>query len=598
VTAGRTWYPLTGPVLPPRRRATDIRRAASPRAAASKPVPVDPLSGPKLALAGRVVTMDDEFTVEESGIVYVDGGLIAAVQPAAAPVPAGFESVPVHDTAGTLFPGLIELHNHLSFDALPPWSPVPKRFDNRGQWPDHKDYRKLISGPMTVIGTYRDAAGRAALVPALVRYVECKCLLGGVTTTQGVMLNSNAGIRRFYRGLVRNVEQTDEADLPEAQARIQDVDAKDARRFLSRLAKEDSCFLLHLSEGVTDAGEPRSPARLHFLALEVAPEQWALNPTFTGIHSTGLLPEDFDVLARNRSSIVWSPLSNLLLYGSTTRVEAAKASGVTIGLGSDWSPTGSKNLLGELKVAWLYDQCRLNGLFGARGIVAMATRDAAAILKWTQKAGQIVAGRRADLLVVDGTAGDPYELLLRASETDLRLVMVNGVARYGVGELMRALAPAEQTVRVGGRTRALFLAQQTGDPDVAQVSLATATETLRHALRDIARLAREAERPRRAVRRALDAPAAPVWTLALDEIRDHGIDLGPRLPYAGPRDFTGHPAVTRRLASAANAAPLSTILQPVRLDVLTVADDESFLDQLERQPNVPEPVRAGLRALY
>jgi hypothetical protein len=87
---------------------------------------------------------------------------------------------------GTIFPGLIELHNHLSYNALPLWSPVPKRFENRGQWPNHKDYRPLVSGPMTVLGSYKDAQGRFPFVPALIRYVEAKCLLGGVTTTQGV----------------------------------------------------------------------------------------------------------------------------------------------------------------------------------------------------------------------------------------------------------------------------------------------------------------------------------------------------------------------------------------------------------------------------
>ncbi len=105
------------------------------------------------------------------------------------------------------------------------------------------------------------------------RYVECKCLLGGVTTSQGVRLASNAGIQRFYRGIVRNVEQTDESELPEAQGRIPDMDAKDAKSFLARLNKEDSCFLLHLSEGVTDPAVPLSAARKHFLALEVAPDQ-------------------------------------------------------------------------------------------------------------------------------------------------------------------------------------------------------------------------------------------------------------------------------------------------------------------------------------
>ena len=206
---------------------------------------------------------------------------------------------------------------------------MPKRFEHRGQWPNHKDYRPLISGPMTVIGEYRDAQGRSALLPALVRYVECKCLLGGVTTSQGVKLASNAGIQRFYRGIVRNVEQTDDPDLPEAQGRIPDLDAKDARRFLARLKKEDSCFLLHLSEGVTDPAQPASVARRHFLALEVAPGEWALNKVFTGIHAAGpAAARTSRCSPRHGSSMIWSPLSNLLLYGDTARVDAAREAGV------------------------------------------------------------------------------------------------------------------------------------------------------------------------------------------------------------------------------------------------------------------------------
>ena len=324
--AARTWFPLTGAVLP--RTAV----AAAPK----KKGPIDPLTGPKQALAGRVVTMDDAFTVRPDGIVYIDQGCFVAVQDRAQPAPAGFDGVQVVETGGILFPGLIELHNHLSYNALPLWSPVPKRFEHRDQWSNHKDYRPMISGPMTVIGEYRDSTGQPALLPALVRYVECKCLLGGVTTSQGVKLASNAGIRRFYRGIVRNVEQTDDPALPEAQGRIADVDARDARSFLARLKKEDNCFLLHLSEGVTDPAKPDSIARRHFLALEIAPGQWALNDVFTGIHAAGLLPEDFDVLARQHASMIWSPLSNLLLYGGTARVDAARAAGVESG----WAATG------------------------------------------------------------------------------------------------------------------------------------------------------------------------------------------------------------------------------------------------------------------
>ena len=45
------------------------------------------------------------------------------------------------------------------------------------------------------------------------------------------------------------------------------------------------------------------------------------------------------------------------------------------------------------------------------------------------------------------------------------------------------------------------------------------------------------------------------------------------------------------------ALPLSTILRPIALDPLTVADDPDFLLKIANEPNVPDPVRAGLAQL-
>ncbi len=622
----RRWFPLAD-----EEAVHLVPRASATAPAAAARGPVDPLQGPKLALAGRVVTMDDRFDVIDDGVLWMDKGVIVAVHERNAPAPEGFDGVRPVATRGTLFPGLIELHNHLSYNVLPLWSPVPRRFEHRGQWPDHADYRRLVSGPMTVIGRYRDAQGRAALLAPLVRYVECKCLLGGVTTSQGIMLNSNAGVQRFYRGILRNVENTDDEALPEAQGRIADVDARDARKFLARLRKEDSCLLLHLSEGVTADGNADSPARRHFLALQVAPDEWAINDKLSAIHSAGLLPEDFDVLAAHGGAMVWSPLSNLLLYGATARVDAARRAGVRIGIGSDWSPSGSKNLLGELKVAWLYSRHLLDGLFSARDLVAMATRDAAAILKWRGALGTLEAGTRADVIAIEGTTGDPYEQLIRAKETSIRLVMINGVARYGTPALVRrfvagigtgdgatdggatehdaadegatdegatadgrASAKRGEMLRVGGRERVLFLDHASGDPDVASLSLRAATGTLRRALRDLRKLAREMERPRPAMRAALDAAQPVVWSLALDEIQASGIEQRPRLPFGGPDDFTGPQLFPLRVA----AAPLSEILEPIALDPLTVCDDAAYLARIAAQPNVPAAIRDGLASLY
>jgi 5-methylthioadenosine/S-adenosylhomocysteine deaminase len=585
----RKWFPLTDVVSTAGRAAVAVP---------AKKVPVDPLTGPKLALAGCVVTMNDAFKVIPDAVVYIEKGAIVAVLDRSQPAPADFANVPVAETGGTIFPGLIELHNHLSYNTLPPWAPVPKRFENRGQWPNHPDYRPLISGPMTVLGKYKNAQGQYPFLPAVVRYVECKCLLSGVTTTQGVKLNSNGGIQRFYRGIVRNVEQTGDPELPEAQGRIPDVEAKDARAFLSRLEKENSCYLLHLSEGLTDPAHPLSASRKHFLALEVAPGQWALNKVFTGIHAAGLLPNDFDVLARYGTSMVWSPLSNLLLYGGTARVDAARTAGVPIGLGSDWSPTGSKNLLGELKVAWLYSQAALNGRFSARDIIAMATRDAAKILKWDKAAGTIEAGKRADLIVIEKPGSDPYDALLHASETDLQLVMINGIARYGVPGLMGQLAPQDKSIRIGGQTRWLYLKQETADPDVAQVSPSDAAMTLSEGLSDLVKLAKAIEKAeaKAPAIRPLDAALPLVWTLALDEISPCGFDLGPRLPFNGPGDFTGPDRAPKVMAKA--SPPLSQILKPIKLDPLTVADDDTFLDRIRQQPNVPASIKNSLNTLY
>jgi 5-methylthioadenosine/S-adenosylhomocysteine deaminase len=543
---------------------------------AKKKPPIDLLDGPKIILAGDIVAMDDALSITRDGRLYVDKGAIVAIRRATDPVPPGFESVTVLNTGGTIFPGLIELHNHLAYNALRLWQ-VPKRYNNRDQWSGIPEYRKLVSGPMTVVGK------SPGLLPALIRYVEAKCLVGGVTTSQGIALFSNAGIRRFYRGIVRNVEETDDENLPEVETRIADVEAQSAQKFLARL-KRETCFLLHLSEGVD------AKAREHFLALNFAPNEWAITPQLAGIHCAALTPEDFTVFGQLGGAMVWSPLSNLLLYGATANIAAAIAAGVRIGIGSDWSPTGSKNLLGEIKVAWLVAQ-QIGGI-ARHDIIAMATRTAAKILGWGSVLGTIEPGKRGDLIVVDGTSEDPYDQLIRAKETDLTLVVINGVPRFGRPTLMSALGAVGEALTIHGQKRTLFLKQETQDPVVGTIKLSQATGTLKEALSTLPALAKALEQ-RQPVAKIGRGRAPTTWQLALDEIEDTGVDLRPRLRSRRSRQFTG-PA--RR--AAAPSKPLSQILQPLALDPLSVVDDPDFLAALAQQRNLPQFVKDGLASLY
>jgi hypothetical protein len=289
--------------------------------------------------------------------------------------------------------------------------------------------------------------------------------------------------------------------------------------------------------------------------------------------------------------MVWSPLSNLLLYGATANVREARAKGVRVALGSDWSPTGSKNLLGELKVARLASLAA-GDVFSEREIVALATREAAAILKWEKVVGSIETGKRADLLVVDGATADPYAGLLKSDETSIRLVLINGVPRFGRSDLMKKLGGAGETVRVGGEARRVNLKDANADPLIGAITLSAARERLSDALERLPELARDLERGR-AGPRAAGPDGPPVWFLALDELAETGMELRPRLPLPGGRALTG-PSLTARAA----AAPLWKIVGPLTLDPLTVADDGDFLDRIGAQTVLPAFVREGLRGLY
>jgi 5-methylthioadenosine/S-adenosylhomocysteine deaminase len=532
--------------------------------------PVDPGNSAPLALSGRVATMDGGHTVLDDGVIYARNGSITDVLPAGAPVPPGYENVPRISTGGTIFPGLVELHNHLPYDVLSLWS-VPRLFRNRDQWsgPSTADYNRLISGPMGVLGRDVD------VVPAVVRYVEVRCLLGGTTTSQGVALASDPGIVTHFRGLVRNVESTGDPQLPPAATHIADVDATDAEHFLARISGRQK-LILHLAEG-TD-----SRSRDHFQALQLSSGTWAVTPNLIGIHCVALDRDDFDVFASHGGSMVWSPLSNLLLYGKTADLGAARAAGVPIALGSDWAPSGSKNLLGELKVARLAAPAA-GADVAARDLVEMATTTPARMLGWEAHIGSLESGKRADLIVVDGMTGDPYDALVDATEAAITLVVINGVPRCGTNALMSRLGvDGGEQIDVGGHSRVINLVQPGADPAVEALSVTEAIERLEHALAALpdAVAARHVERV---------LPSSDHPLLAVAGVIDNHMSSSPHLPLRGR--LTGPDM--RAPATATSAAPLPALT----LDPLTTVDDPAYYQALGTEANLPGDVRDGLAVL-
>ncbi len=526
-------------------------------------MPIDPLTDPYV-VEGRVVTMGSQGVLA-NGAIYIADGRIEAVQRSSTAPPPGFGQATRIRTGDTLYPGMIELHNHLSYNAMPLWD-VPQKYANNGQWRGKDGYRREITKPSQVLG------GTAGVVEALVRFVECRALLGGVTTTQGISLSSEPGIKRFYKGVVRNVEQPLDPGLPRAGTSIGNPASNQAEAYLEKLTKH-SCYLQHMSEGVDKT------ARGWFQRLKMANGDWAINDAFCGIHNTALREEDLHLIAQRKGSMVWSPLSNYLLYGDTVKLDAVKRSGILTALGSDWAPSGSKNLLGELKVAWLASQ-ENGAVFSAEELVAMVTTNPARIAHWDNLLGSIEAGKRADLIAINGQTGNDFMRLIEARETSVTLVMIDGVPRAGQPRLMNRFGQGTERIRVGRSVRVLNLAQADADPLVGSLTLGAATARLGDAMTALPRLAAE-----------LDTAGG-----------DAGL-------FAGSEDSTGKhwhisfdfedDDAALDLAQGLAAQPLASFVdQPMQLEGITVADDPTHLRKLVAARNLPEFVKEGLPPLY
>jgi hypothetical protein len=229
-------------------------------------------------------------------------------------------------------------------------------------------------------------------------------------------------------------------------------------------------------------------------------------------------------------------------------------------------------------------------LFTPFEIISMVTVNAAAILNWGAQLGRLDNGLLADLIVVRGDAGDPYRQLIHAQETDLSLVMINGVARYGLPSLVSKTTNAAPTesLTVGGKKRSINLLDSLADPAIGSISLAQAKSLLAETMHDLPGL-ENAPAPLREGMALRSRAQGPTWQLALDEVIDTGEAMRPEIPFHGKRT-----APNIEVSAAEAARPLI----PLQLDPLTVTDDHTFLERISAQNNLPSGFAAALAALY
>ena len=419
-----------------------------------------------LVLLGRLVTFDPAQPVIDDGVLYIGADeLIAKVAKRTDPPPSGFDTARRITTDGVIYPGLFDLHGHMVYNCLSLWSPAGRSepYTSRYQWPDADDYEGRISDPANALGAL---AGKA-----LLKYVEAKAVIGGTTAIQG-----SAKMAYPYEGwLVRNVEyetfKTGHKTVYQSALPLRsDADYAGEAQHMN----DGDAFIYHLSEG-TDASLVDEYTKIR--------DEHCLQPTFGAIHCTALGQSNFTEWARHGGSVIWSPFSNLWLYRATTQVDEAKKAGLRVCLGADWSPSGSKNVLGELKVADMWNSGHLDHAFSAEELCAMVTCNPAEALGWSDRLGRLKEGLHGDVLVTTDRAGDPHRNLIESLERDVSFVAINGQPFYGTGELMAAAgAKNAEPIQVGRLRRRIVLVYP-GVPD-ADMSWAAVLADIATATKD------------------------------------------------------------------------------------------------------------------
>jgi len=212
-----------------------------------------------------------------------------------------------------------------------------------------------------------------------------------------------------------------------------------------------SAFIYHCSEG-----QRGSLVAREFSDAEAA---GCLQPRFIAVHANAVDPAVYSHW-KSPGAIAWSPFSNLWLYGQTTDVPAARAQGISVCLGSDWAPSGTKQVLGELKSARLTAD-HLGWSLSDQDLVMMATCLPGDILTraWARQIGRLQPGAQADIVVINAKRGvSAFPTIVQATEDDVDLVVISGQRRYGTAKLMSGASTAT-TLTVAGRPMQLSLSQ-------------------------------------------------------------------------------------------------------------------------------------------
>src|SRR5712692_9278425 len=397
-----------------------------------------------------VLTMDEKFTMYQSGRVAIAGDSIAAVGPDA----DAYAAAETIDCLGrVVMPGLVNAHTHVPMTLL------------RGLADDLRldvwlmGYmlpveREFVSPDFVRLGT---GLGCAEMVRSGVT-----CFADMYYFEEAIAeATAEAGMRALCAQTVLRFPTPDAASYEDSLARARDFIVRwrghplivpapaphapytctpEILRACAELAVEfDVPLHIHLSESVQEVEDSR---RVH--GMPVVPwvkKQGLFDAKVLAAHCVHVDDGEIRALKNFGAGVAHNPTSNLKLGAGIAPVARMRELGLNVGIGTDGAASNNDlDMFEETRLAALLAK----GISGdptalpARAALAMATRLGACATHMNHLTGSLEPGKRADLIIVDldplhnvpAFARDPngvYAQIVYASKsTDVMDVMCNG----------------------------------------------------------------------------------------------------------------------------------------------------------------------------
>jgi len=407
-----------------------------------------------LLLKGTVITPEDAWLNGEVLTDSTSGEILCAAEDCSGH--AQYQEASVICAEGVIMPAMLDPHNHSAYNTIPRWKHegdghcwqngthcqrLNGMYRNRYKWADDPDYDNTLKVHYNTLKSDHHCA--------MQKWAEIRMMMHG---TSGVAGSYNTSICHCHLDgdlmMVRNLDQPRTCsglDSDRMRSSISNPCDLAWESYYSGVCEafssgDANVIFLHVAEGVTP------DAQDEFYCL-LNPNENDAGKTFLieqiiGIHSTAAYSNETRLLActgmqdnvLNGYKIVWSPRSNIDLYGQTTNVPLALNLGITVAIGPDWTPSGSLSQLQEMRCARYISERYWNNTFDDRTLVRMTTDIAARVMKIEDRLGSLRTGSLADVTVISANENGrrhPYATILNAEAWDVRLLLIGGRPMYG-----------------------------------------------------------------------------------------------------------------------------------------------------------------------